>query len=183
MNSHLVSIFYWVGQLVVAGFLLGACSLSGPLREVVKASKFSMGRAPKNWSVFSSAGVADSQGADRVYRDRESSAMIAVNSVCYRYESTSLERLARQYESGLKDPETLSEEEFTVDGRRGVKLHLRGSFDGVASEILVIVLRKNDCLFDFSLTGVSPLPAATVADFNQWVRGFSYSTKTEESKK
>jgi hypothetical protein len=164
-----------------AGMLvLNSCSLGGPLREEVKATHFKAGRTPRGWISQKPKTDKDAEGADVVYKDRATQSLIALNSTCFRYESTSLDRLAHQYESGLKDAETVSETELIVDGRRAVRVHLKGDFDGVRSEILVTVLRKNDCLFDFSMVGKSPLTADVQRDFDLWVQGFRYSLTAEK---
>jgi hypothetical protein len=170
-------------RFIIAGAmlgLLGGCSLNGPLREDIKATQTSFSRIPKNWIPQKPREDKDAKGADVVYKDKVSKSLIAMNSVCFRYENTSLERLAHQYESGLKDAETLEEGELTADGRRAFRVRLRGTFDGVSSEILVTVLRKNDCLFDFSVVGVSPLPPEIIKDFDRWVQGFRYSNVSEK---
>ncbi len=175
-RSHIPNKNYLMAALA----FLVSCSIGGPLREDVKATQIQLAKTPKNWTSQKPAEDKDAEGADAVFKDRGTQALIALNSTCFRYESTSLDRLAHQYESGLKDSETLEESEVTVDGRRAVRLRLKGDFDGVASEILVTVLRKNDCLFDFSMVGKSPLSSDSIESFDGWVQGFRYGNSSEK---
>jgi hypothetical protein len=155
-----------------------ACSLSGPLREDVKASGFRFEKIPNSWIPVK----AEAASADLLFREKVGDAMIATNSLCYRYETTSLERLAHQFESGLKDTVTLTEDEKSIDGRTALRVHMKGTYDGVLSEVLVVVLRKNNCIFDMSLVGVSPLSPKVIADFDEWTQGFRYTNREESSK-
>ncbi len=176
----------WISHLLLGRLFLGAifclffsaCSvLGGPLREDTKASGYQL-KTPRNWSAVNPE-VTQST-ADRIYRTAGGEAMIALNSLCHRYESTSLERLARQYESGLRDAVSLGDEELMIDGRRAYRLHLKGNYDGVPSEMIIVVLRKNECLFDFSLVGVSPLSERVIKEFRSWSESFRYDSSSAE---
>lgn len=45
--------------------------------------------------------------------------------------------------------ETLAEKEFVLDGRAALDVETLASVDGVRRQFVVVVLRKNDCVYDF----------------------------------
>ncbi len=101
---------------------------------------------------------------------------IAVNSTCQDYEDPPLPVLTRHLLVGFTDQQLLGQQTATLDGREALRSRYRAKLDGVPIELLVVVLKKNGCVYDF--TYVSPLGRfeERAADFERLIQQF----KSEE---
>ncbi len=74
---------------------------------------------------------------------------------------------------GFTDREELSQERRPFAGREALDTHLRAKLDGVTRELRLVVLKKDDCVYDFGL--VAPPGAhfdASNADFDRLLASF-----------
>lgn len=165
MKTHKIGLL--TALLVLAGMPLG-CSISGPLREDAKATGYQLGALPSTWK---SEDIAS--GADAVFFHKTSKSLISFNSVCDRYPDTSLESLSQDLLTPMKNASVFSQEDLQVSGRRALFTSVEGKLDGVDVKSYLVVLRKNRCLFDFSLYGVSP-SAEDRIQFLNFVKGFHF---------
>ena len=61
-----------------------------------------------------------------------------------------------------------------MDGREALRTHLLAKLDGVPREILLQILKKDDCVYDFGL--ITPTGGAfesALGDFDQLLAGFT----------
>ena len=61
-----------------------------------------------------------------------------------------------------------------MDGREALRTHLTAKLDGVPREIVLQILKKDECVYDFGL--ITPRGAAfesALPDFDQMVSGFT----------
>lgn len=75
----------------------------------------------------------------------------------------------------LTDREIVSEEEFTLDGRAALITEMSAHLDGVRRHFVVIVLKKDGCVYDFIHIdggGDRPVLQDSREDFQRMVRGF-----------
>ncbi len=78
---------------------------------------------------------------------------------------------------GFTERDVVEEVLVPMDGREALRTHLTAKLDGVPREILLQILKKDDCVYDFGL--VTPRGAdfeAAVGDFDQMLAGFSTDT-------
>ncbi len=152
--------------------LLGACGLGGPLREDRAASGYNMETLPASrWK----AEVRNPSGADSVFENPVSKSVLAVNSVCERYPAARLESLAKQLTSPLSEVQLLTQEKRLLDGRESLWTRVKAKLDGVPVESLLVVVRKDNCIFDFQIHARDTLPVEDEKDFSRFVNSFRYS--------
>ncbi len=73
------------------------------------------------------------------------------------------------------DKKVLAEKEFSLDGRAALEVESLASVDGVRRQFVVVVLRKNDCVYDFfhvSPPGEEGELRRSRSDFRTMVSGF-----------
>jgi hypothetical protein len=71
----------------------------------------------------------------------------------------------------------LEEELVPMDGREALRTHFRAKLDGVPRDMLLQILKKDSCVYDFAL--VTPPDASfdeALLDFDQMLAGFTTAT-------
>lgn len=97
----------------------------------------------------------DPGGADYAWFSPDLAATIYADSNCgSRYDDRALDALADSVAFGMVMDEPLSQEARTIDGRDGLVRTADGTLDGVAFRLGVVVLKKDQCVYDLLL--VSP---------------------------
>jgi hypothetical protein len=101
---------------------------------------------------------------------------IAVNSTCQGYEDAPLSVLTQHLLVGFTDRQPVGQQSVMLDGREALRSHYRAKLDGAPIELLVVVMKKNSCIYDF--TYVSPVGRfeERLPDFERLIQGF----KSEE---
>ncbi|HVJ64818.1 MAG TPA: hypothetical protein VM901_06155 [Bdellovibrionota bacterium] len=153
---------------MVSGFGPLACSVTGPLREDAKAEGYTLAKLPSHWKKEELGAEADA-----VFYSATTKSLISVNSVCDRYTDSRLETLTQDLLSPMKAVKVVHQEDLKISDRRALFTRAEGQIDGVSVQMSVIVLRKNRCLFDFSLFGTG-ITDAERREFMSFVQGFRY---------
>jgi hypothetical protein len=164
---HQYGFRFFIGLAMVVS--LGACSVFGPLRQDERAKGYRFSKPGPRWQ------KRESPKVEHVFASRDSAALLGVNSVCRRYETSSLESLARELSSPVRSREVLDQSVENVDGREALLQKVTGTLDGVVVEMWIAVLRKNNCLFDFQVTRSPALTPEDEADFLTLLRSFEFS--------
>lgn len=151
---------------------VGACSVTGPLRVDPKALNYETGSLPASWQRRGDDQKESS--ADQIYSNAKTNAYIAINSMCQRYPDSSLESLMRQLMVPISQSEVSDQHTRMIDEREALQTSVKGLLDGVAVEAQFLVLRKNECIFDFSLISRGHLNSEDLAAFEKMVSGFHY---------
>jgi hypothetical protein len=96
---------------------------------------------------------------------------LQVNSTC-QGEDVPLDVLTRHLLMGFTERQAVSEGKVVVDEREALRSHYQAKLDGVPVELLMVVLKKDRCVYDF--TYVAPLGRfeERVGDFESLVHGF-----------
>lgn len=92
--------------------------------------------------------------ADYAVQNPITSSIITANSMCKKYDSTSLKHLTINIMSGVEEPETLEIQTLKFSGREALKTSIKGKLDGVVTYMDIMTVRKNRCVYDFIL--ISP---------------------------
>jgi hypothetical protein len=158
--------------LLLFSYGLPGCGLSGPLRTDPKAKIFETGSLGPNWKKAALEGEESS--ADFIYVNQKTSAYIAVNSMCKRYPDSSLASLSKQLMGPMSNAEIIAQEKLMIDEREALSTRSKGLLDGVAVEAKFVVVRKNECIFDFSLVAGKRIFDEDEEDFDRLVKGFRY---------
>lgn len=151
--------------------MLCACSLGGPLRVDKKADSFSVATPSSPWKEQNS----EDKDSDRVFVNSRTGSIIALSSVCKRYEQVSLEALRKDLVNPIEGREIASEERRPLDDREALFTRVKGRMDGVPVESHLVVLRKNDCIFDFALHAKEKITQEDDRDFLSFVSSFHFS--------
>ena len=89
-------------------------------------------------------------GNDLAFLSTDSPHSIAVNASCAEHGDPPLQTLISHLLMGFTDRETLEESLGTLDGREALRAHYRAKLDGVPFELLLVVTKKNGCVYDFT---------------------------------
>lgn len=128
---------------------LSACSSSrGEVREGVFEKKHTRYAAPDPGSDWRRVKV---EGNDFAYESTRSPHSLAVNATCEGHDDPPLDVLWRHLMMGFTEVEELERSREPMDGRESLRSHTRAKMDGVPVELLLVVLKKDDCVFDFTL--------------------------------
>lgn len=146
-----------------------SCSLSGPIREDRSASNYYFPALGPGWTLAPSA----QEGAEMLY-EHGSGATLSVSSVCDRYEDATLDSLASSALSPLIEQKELHRSTFMLQGREALEVLVQGKVDGVKVEVDLVELRKDNCLFDFSIQQASKILPKLRTDFFEAVNKFRY---------
>lgn len=164
-----------VALVVTASLALGlaACAggrgqLRGSLYESAHA-RYQIGPLGADWRRLD---VADEN--DLAWHSERAAAVIQVNSTCDPDSDIPLVALTNHLLGGFTDREILSEERVPLDGREALRTHVTARLDGVPRELLLYVMKKDDCVYDLAL--LSPGGASfegAASEFEPFVRGFT----------
>jgi hypothetical protein len=78
---------------------------------------------------------------------------------------------------GFTEREFIEEEVVAMDGREALRTQLTAKLDGVPREILLQILKKDDCVYDFGLiTPPGPPFEEALSDFDTLLGGFTTDT-------
>lgn len=155
----------------LALLVLAACSISGPLRDDPKATGVSY-TAPSSsrWEA-----LKEKSDADAAWVHKKTGATLAMRSVCRRYEHISLPALSQNLINTLQDAEIVSQEPTTLAGRSALITTFHGHVDGVAIQNRLVVMRKDECIFDFNLSELKTLSSDVLTDFDEFLKSFAYT--------
>lgn len=111
---------------------------------------------------------------DLAWLDERTGAVVQVNASCDPFQDVPLSALTNHLLIGFTDREWRSSEAVPLDGREALRSHVVARLDGVPRELLLYVLKKNRCTYDFALIAPpgEPFRAAEPA-FERLVSGFS----------
>ena len=143
-----------LANAAVVGLLLAgtSCALLFPDRTAPKDRDYEVTPPPPPWSklaVSDDPNAVDSMKADRAYENPETGAIISVNSICRKYNKSSLETLTDNLVRGVGERKLTRREEISLDGEQALDSTFEGVVDGVFLNLRTVVLIKNDCTYDF----------------------------------
>lgn len=125
---------------------------------------FRVGPIPSTWHPI------EVDGALLTFRDDAAPATIAVNGRCgLDGDDVPLEALTHHLFLHFTDRKLISQERLELDGRAALRTELDASLDGVPLHYRVVVMKKDNCVYDFMLMGPS---GADSGGFDRFVGGF-----------
>jgi len=111
--------------------------------------RYRVGALPPGWSR-----VKLSEN-DLAWYTEDTGHALSVNSTCREHDDASLEVLTRHLLDGFTERQALTQRTEVVDEREALRSHYQAKLDGVPVELLLLVLKKDRCVYDF--TYVAPL--------------------------
>lgn len=128
---------------------------------------FRIGPPPDRWRRL------ESDEALLAFRDDQDQATIAVNGRCHRDgDDVPLQALTHHLFLNFTEREVIEQRELRLDGRAALETDLVARLDGVPKRFLVIVLKKDGCVYDFLHIADTDAGDAGHQEFRAFVNGF-----------
>lgn len=126
---------------------------------------FRVGPVPADWQAI------EAENTLIAYRDRDGSATIAVNGRCGKDgDDVPLESLTHHLFLHFTERQVQSQDKLALDGRDALRTVLLAKLDGVPKHFVVVVVKKDGCVYDFLRIGADD---SGNDEFERFVRGFS----------
>jgi len=113
---------------------------------------------------------------DLAWHNEAKGAVMHVDSDCDPGLDIPLSALRSHLLIGFTEREIVEEEVVAMDGREALRTHLMAKLDGVPREILLQILKKDACVYDFGL--ITPPGTSfedSLSDFDAMLAGFTTS--------
>jgi hypothetical protein len=177
MRPPAISAFRSVSSAAVACLLLAgsSCALLFPDRTAPKDAEYHVTTPPAPWTklaVTDDPSAVDAMKADRAYENPETGAIISVNSICRKYNKTTLETLTDNLVRGVGERKLTRRDEITLDGEQALDSTFEGVVDGVFLNLRTVVLIKNDCTYDFIHVSIPKREKGGGRAFDDFVASF-----------
>jgi len=156
-----------LGVLFAAG-LSGACR-HGELRNGVYAKpglRYRVGELPPDWK---QVGIREN---DLAFLSTDKAHSMAVNATCEGHEDASLQVLTQHLLMGFTDRQLVNQETRPLDGRDSLRSHYTAKLDGVPIELLLVVMKKDGCVYDFAYLSPRGRFDEKLADFERLLDQF-----------
>ncbi len=153
--------------LVLSGLATGC--RHGELRGNVFTKsdvRYRIGELPPAWQ------PASLNDNDLVWLAKDTGHWIALNSTCDSYQDAPLPVLTQHLLMGFTERQLIKQETVPLDGREALRSQYQAKLDGVPIELLLVVMKKNRCIYDFTYVSPAGRFAEKLADFEQFLRGF-----------
>jgi hypothetical protein len=129
---------------------------------------FRTGPVPEQWHRIE---VSEARLA---FRDDQTGALVAVGGRCDRDgDDVPLEALTQHLFLQFTDRTILDQTLLSLDGREALRTELTAKLDGVPRGFVVVVLKKDGCVYDFMLIAPPDAIQDTTPPFNRFVLGFA----------
>ena len=174
-NALLIRNILRTSLVVLFIFTISACALFFPDRTAPKSGSYAVTEPLEPWTklpVTDDPNATDSLKADAAFENQKSGAIISINSLCRKYQNSTVDDLTRGLVIGIKNKKTINEKSITVDNENAKDTLLEGIVDEVAVQIRTIVLKKNFCTYDFIYVALPQKYSEGVEDFEKFVSSF-----------
>ncbi len=163
---------FWtaVGQAAALSLLALGCTRPGfdgtTYRDAEVA--FRVGPVPPTWHRIE---VSETRLA---FRDDQAQSLVAVGGRCNRDgDDVPLEALTHHLFLHFTDRSVGSQEHFNLDGREALRTEISAELDGVPRSFVIVVLKKDGCVYDFMLITPPGALDRSRPEFDRFVTGFS----------
>jgi len=167
MKSWLLKYLFYLHFGIL--FCLGCSIFGGGENKIQRAESYDLS-PPANWKQKSAKG-----DSDRAYQ-LPSGNTVSVTSVCDRTRDASLKILTRQILIGTRNVKVLEEQEILIPDGAGLFTSVKASSEGIPFFLGIAVIKKLDCVFDFSLVSPKPLSSNEEKEFLRFVKSLQYGT-------
>jgi hypothetical protein len=113
---------------------------------------------------------------DAAFSSTTSAHSIAINSTCKGHEDAPLEVLTQHLLMGFTERVKIEQVKEPMAGREALRSHYKAKLDGVPVELLLVVLKKDDCVYDFTYVSPPGRLAEKLSDFESVVQSFHEET-------
>lgn len=166
-----------LGTWLLVSLCTIGCATTGTLKNGVyhgSETSYRIGPVGQGWTRV----TVDHQN-DLAWHSTAKGAVMHVDSTCDPAFDIPLIALRTHLLIGFTDREIVSEETLPMDGREALRTHARAKLDGVPRDILLQILKKDGCVYDFGLiTPPGPSFEEALEDFDDMLAGFTTTGKT-----
>lgn len=92
--------------------------------------------------------------SDFAFINEDSGAVFTTNSICKKYQTSSLDILFDNILSGIEELKIIYKKKVSFAKRAALMAHATGMIDGVTTNFYVLTFKRNRCTYDFIL--ISP---------------------------
>lgn len=161
-----------VSLVLVVGGCGGGSSLEGGVYRDPEA-RYRIGELGDGWT---RVGVDQN---DLAWHHEGVGAVVQINATCDPFQDVPLTSLTNHLLIGFTARDIRSQQLVPLDGREALRTHVVASLDGVPRELLLYVLNKDNCTYDFALVAPPGEPfAAGAPAFERFVQGFTTDAAT-----
>jgi hypothetical protein len=156
----------------VALLALSACSPSALSGNVFRHGNvaFEVGPIPDDWRKLDETG-SDSELASFAFRDDKARVTVGGTGRCGRDgDDVPLRALTQHLTLGFTERTGEAEQKLSLDGREALRTELQAKLDGVTKFLVFVVIKKDECVYDF--WRVADSPDRDARDFDRFVGGF-----------
>lgn len=163
---------------LICAALLASCggggSLTGSTYRDSEAT-YEIGELGQGWERLD---VAEN---DLAWHHASSGAIVQVNASCDPFQDVPLTSLTNHLLIGFTERDWRDSELVDLDGREARRSHVIASLDGVPRELLLYVMKKDECVYDFALVAPPGEPYREAErDFERFVGGFHAPSEEAE---
>lgn len=159
-------IFHRTFTVLVMLSALTQCSIltSSGLKHA-KGISFS---APHEWKEIESHGESD-----KAFK-LPSGSTASITSSCQGARQISLENLTKDLLLGARKVKIIHKDRIIVANTEALFSHVNATVDGQAFQLLFVVLKKDNCVFDFTLVSTQSIGRAEIEAFLTFAKSLNY---------
>lgn len=155
--------------------ILSGCAVLFPDRSAPKSESYSFRAPAKPWKTISPGERPDAeqaQRADVAFENQDNGAIISLNSICRKYQKYTLDELTKGLLLGLNLDEQVDERFIKISGVKAKNTVYLSRIDDVEVKIRAVVLKKDDCMYDFIYVVVKEKDHLSNESFEQFLASF-----------
>ncbi|WP_338872096.1 hypothetical protein [Myxococcus stipitatus] len=128
--------------------------------------RYRVGELPKGWR---RVWLEDN---DLAFSETGTGRALSVNATCKGHDDPSLQVLTRHLLMGFTERQEVSQRLMALDGREALRSRYLAKMDGVPVELELVVLKKDNCVFDFTYVAPPGMAQERMPDFDALLSGF-----------
>jgi hypothetical protein len=136
-----------------------------------KDTSYEIGKLSDNWRRI------NIEGGDIAFWNGDLRATITVNSTCRKKTNYSLKALSQSLLIGITDKQMVETRELTINGEKALESIYLGKLDNVSIKLGAVVLKKDNCVYDFTYTSSPDDFDGGFDDFREFVSQFKVIKK------
>ena len=161
-----------LGTWLFVSLTVVGCATTGTFQGQVyrgPQTSYRIGSLPPTWT-----SIRVNQEDDLAWHSTNEGAVMHVASSCDPSLDIPLKALRTHLLIGFTERNIIDEEVIPMDSREALRTHLEAKLDGVPREILLQILKKDGCVYDFGVIAPPGAPyEAALADFETMLGGFT----------
>lgn len=162
MNSRLFYSSFSNLFLLLLIVTISSCSFLSSPDKGIKSEELEISFKHKDWQRI------EADMADDAYKNTKNGNILIINSLCRKYDRTTLEQLTDNILAGLSDSSIIDRKSSNLFKRSSLRTIASGTLDGVKTHMIIEVVKKDRCIYDIVLiTSDKKIASAHINDFEQ----------------